>query len=64
MSMAGIVEEMNEDEREKLPYDFDLYFDIKTKQQLIDEMLQLKSSLNMMQELIEIHNIDLGGEDE
>ena len=49
---------MNEPD-ETLPYVFDLMYDIKTKQELVDEMSELETRLSGLQNLIESQGVDL-----
>lgn len=42
-----------------LPYDFDLHYDIKTKEQLASELKWAKRKVETLESLIEHHGIDL-----
>jgi len=45
---------------DELPYDFDLVYDIKTKEQLWVELKQAKDKVATLEELIKFHDISQG----
>ena len=47
------------DNKDNLPYDFDLLWDIKTKLQLVTEYVYCKNRLKDMEEMCQVHNIDI-----
>lgn len=47
---------------EPLPYDFDLNFDIKTKDQLVSKILTLQGELDELNNLVEVYNLDISDE--
>ena len=40
-----------------LPYTFDLFFDIKTREQLLDEVIELENRLKTIKDIMAKHNI-------
>jgi hypothetical protein len=48
-------------ENENLPYTFVLFYDIKTKQELVDELDFLQTRLDHLKSLIEDYGVDLSG---
>ena len=57
--LFGGLKNMNNENNNELPYDFDLHFDIKDRLQLVTEYLNLKSKLATMDLLIKHYKIDI-----